>query len=143
MFKTVVVGADDSTTARNAVMIAVELTAVGGGTLHIVTAYREKPYSGIGNVPQEFRYSSSSHSAQEVARALAAMARSQGVEAAVHIAAGDATEAIVKIAREVNADLIVVGNQGMKGVRRVLGSIPNSVAHSAQCSVLIAETGPV
>jgi nucleotide-binding universal stress UspA family protein len=28
----------------------------------------------------------------------------------------------------------------MKGVRRVLGSVPNSVAHSANCSVLIVDT---
>jgi len=34
----------------------------------------------------------------------------------------------------------VVGNRGMKGVRRVLGSVPNSVAHGAHCSVLILDT---
>jgi nucleotide-binding universal stress UspA family protein len=42
----------------------------------------------------------------------------------------------------VKADLIVVGNKGMKGVRRVLGSVPNSVAHGAHCSVLIVDTQP-
>ena len=44
------------------------------------------------------------------------------------------------LAEEIGADLIVVGNKGMKGVRRVLGSVPNSVAHNAPCSVLIAVT---
>jgi nucleotide-binding universal stress UspA family protein len=72
---------------------------------------------------------------------LAAIARSHGVEAETHVATGDAAAAIVKIAREVKADLVVVGNRGMTGVRRVLGSVPNSVAHAAPCSVLIAETG--
>jgi len=37
-------------------------------------------------------------------------------------------------------DLIVVGNKGMRGVKRVLGSVPNAVAHSASCSVLIVAT---
>ena len=46
----------------------------------------------------------------------------------------------MKVADHVGADLIVVGNRGMKGVRRVLGSVPNSVAHSANCSVLIVDT---
>ena len=41
---------------------------------------------------------------------------------------------------EPRPDLIVVGNKGMKGVRRVLGSVPNSVAHGAACSVLIVDT---
>jgi len=40
----------------------------------------------------------------------------------------------------VKADLIVVGNKGMRGARRVLGSVPNSIAHSAPCSVLIVDT---
>jgi nucleotide-binding universal stress UspA family protein len=33
-----------------------------------------------------------------------------------------------------------VGNKGMKGVRRVLGSVPNAIAHSAGCAVLIVNT---
>ncbi|HYM57252.1 MAG TPA: universal stress protein [Solirubrobacteraceae bacterium] len=36
------------------------------------------------------------------------------------------------------ADLIVVGNKGMH--RRVLGSIPNTVSHRAECDVLIVQT---
>jgi nucleotide-binding universal stress UspA family protein len=35
----------------------------------------------------------------------------------------------------------VVGNRGMRGAaRRVLGSVPNTIAHGAPCSVLIADT---
>ena len=64
----------------------------------------------------------------------------EGVEARYHPAAGSAADAIVKVADHVGADLIVVGNRGMKGVRRVLGSVPNSVAHNANCSVLIVDT---
>jgi hypothetical protein len=47
---------------------------------------------------------------------------------------------VVAIAEEVGATLVVVGNKGMKGVRRVLGSVPNAVAHKAPCSVLIVDT---
>ena len=44
------------------------------------------------------------------------------------------------IAKQVEADLIVVGNRGMKGVKRlVLGSVPNDVA-TALCAVLILMT---
>jgi nucleotide-binding universal stress UspA family protein len=53
---------------------------------------------------------------------------------------GAPADAICEVAREVSADLIVVGNKGMQGIRRVLGSVPNSVAHQAPCDVLIAFT---
>ena len=73
-------------------------------------------------------------------RRLSDLVKERGLEPVVHAAEGDPTDAIVRIAEDVGADLIVVGNKGMKGVRRVLGSVPNSVAHKAPCSVLIADT---
>jgi nucleotide-binding universal stress UspA family protein len=45
------------------------------------------------------------------------------------------------VAEAVSADLIVVGSRGMKGGRRFLGSVPNSVSHHSPCSVLIVDTG--
>ena len=47
-----------------------------------------------------------------------------------HVANANPAEAILAVAREAGADLIVVGNKGMH--RRVLSSIPNSVSHNAQ-----------
>ena len=41
----------------------------------------------------------------------------------------------------VKADLVVVGNRGMSGMKRfILGSVPNKIAHHAPCSVLIVDT---
>ncbi len=54
---------------------------------------------------------------------------------------GDPADAILKVAEDVEADLIVVGNKGMTGARRfLLGSVPNKVSHHAPCSVFIART---
>jgi nucleotide-binding universal stress UspA family protein len=58
----------------------------------------------------------------------------------MHAVEGDPAEAIIKTAEKVHADLIVVGNRGMRGVRRALGSVPNTVAHGAPCSVAIIDT---
>lgn len=66
--------------------------------------------------------------------------KERGLEVVVHAATGDPAAAIVRIAEEEEADLVVVGNKGMKGTRRILGSVPNSVAHGAPCSVLIVDT---
>jgi nucleotide-binding universal stress UspA family protein len=48
---------------------------------------------------------------------------------------------LVQIADEQSAQMIVVGNRGMTGARRVLGSVPNRVSHRAHCDVLIVATG--
>ncbi|MGD0386766.1 MAG: universal stress protein [Solirubrobacteraceae bacterium] len=139
MFSTVVVGADDSSTARQAVVIAADVAQTGGGALHIVTAYDPKSVHAE-ELPDELRYSAGEHPAEALLRRLSELVRERGLEPIVHAAEGDPVDAIVAVAESVDADLIVVGNKGMKGVRRVLGSVPNSVAHKAPCSVLIADT---
>jgi len=55
----------------------------------------------------------------------------RGLEPIVHPARVGPPRRSSGVAEQEDADLIVVGNKGMKGVRRVLGSIPNSVAHDA------------
>ena len=138
MFNTVVVGADDSSTAREAVMIAADVAQSGGAVLHIVTAYDPKSVRA-DDLPEELRFSAM-HPAEALLRRLSVLVKERGLEPVVHAAEGDPVDAIVAVAERVEADLIVVGNRGMKGVRRVLGSVPNSVAHKAPCSVLIADT---
>ena len=113
---------------------------MSGGTLHIVTAYKPKP-PGPADVPDEFRYSmGSSIDADVLLRRLSDLATAEGVASELHAATGDPADAIVGVGDREGADLIVVGNKGMKGARRVLGSVPNTVAHRATCSVLILPT---
>ena len=55
--------------------------------------------------------------------------------------AGEAADALIGVAEETGADLIVVGNRGMSGARRfVLGSVPNTVSHHCPCILLIVDT---
>jgi nucleotide-binding universal stress UspA family protein len=63
-----------------------------------------------------------------------------GVVTEPHVVSGPAADAILNTATDVGTDLIVVGSKGMQGLRRVLGSVPNSVAHGANCDVLIVKT---
>jgi nucleotide-binding universal stress UspA family protein len=66
--------------------------------------------------------------------------RRMGVTVQAHTLTGDPAEALLDIAGREHADLIVVGNRGMHGVGRVLGSVPNKVSHRAACHVLIVAT---
>jgi nucleotide-binding universal stress UspA family protein len=140
MFSSVVVGTDGSDTAAEAVRNAVELAKLFGARLHIVSAYKPRPMRADG-VPDEFRDQVGPDvPVDALLEGECARARAAGIVVEGHAGTGDPAEAIVRVAQQENADLIVVGNKGMAGVRRVLGSVPNSVAHSAPCSVFIVQT---
>jgi nucleotide-binding universal stress UspA family protein len=69
------------------------------------------------------------------------VAREAGVPVNVYPRQGDPADAILDVAEEQDADLVVVGNKGMTGAKRfLLGSVPNKVSHHAPCSVLIIRT---
>jgi nucleotide-binding universal stress UspA family protein len=136
VFETVVVGADGSPTAAQAVRTAIDLLKLTGGRLHIVSAYKPQQLNVAAG--SEFSKSvGSGELADSLLSDLASQARAAGVETETHSSSSAPAEAICDLAAQVSADLIVVGNKGMSGVRRVLGSVPNSVAHQAPCAVLI------
>ena len=139
VFNTVVVGTDGSDTANKAATQAIDLAKESGGSIHIVSAYKPQEMRAGGD--EEFEKSLDSVDlAESLVSDWAARARVAGVAVDTHIGTGSPADLICRIAGQVNADLIVVGNKGMTGARRVLGSVPNSVAHKAPCSVLILST---
>jgi nucleotide-binding universal stress UspA family protein len=138
MFKTILVAADDSVTAARAVSTAVELAKATGGNLHVMTAYNPPlTYSGVLTPDYMDTFAIA---ADLLLEKLQEGIVKEGVEACYHPTPGPTAESIVSVADQVGADLVVVGNKGMRGMRRVLGSVPNSVAHRANCSVLIVDT---
>jgi len=138
MYASVVVGTDGSDTATSAVRQAIELAALVGARLHVVTVYKPTAPS---TVPADLAAESGpAGHAESVLKDMASQARAAGVDVVTHAETGDPADAIVTVAAREAADLIVVGNKGMHGARRVLGSVPNSVAHKAPCSTLIVET---
>jgi nucleotide-binding universal stress UspA family protein len=140
MFTTVVVGTDWSGTAEVAFVKALELARAGGGRLHVVTASPQSPPPASGRSAG----ASGSHSLGPDFQADVVLERTldrlgaNDVEVRQHTVTGEPGDAIVAVAEQVGADLIVVGNQGMH--RRVLGSTPNTVSHRAPCDVLIVQT---
>jgi nucleotide-binding universal stress UspA family protein len=75
-----------------------------------------------------------------VLRDAAQLAKSEGIEVELHPRKGDPADALLAVAKDTDADLIVVGNRGMTGARRVLGSVPNKVTHHADCNVMVVKT---
>ena len=52
----------------------------------------------------------------------------RGVKVQTHSSEDEPADALLAVASDINAGMIVVGNRGMQGARRVLGSVPNKVA---------------
>jgi nucleotide-binding universal stress UspA family protein len=143
VYKTVVVGTDGSGTANKAAETAANLAREWGSALHIVVAYSGGS-RGMGEASGAALVDSGGAIQREAANEVAAKASStwaEGLDVTVHAVGGHAADAIVDTADSVSADLIVVGSKGMQGARRFLGSVPNSVAHTANCAVLIVKTG--
>ena len=147
MFSRIVVGTDGSSTAKGAVALAVGLAKDYGATLHLVNAYRDSNAAAsitaaagtAGAASLTSTYESRAW-AESILETAAAELRGDGVHLELHSVPGPAADAIVGVAQTVDADVIVVGSRGMKGARRVLGSVPNSVAHGAPCTVIVAKT---
>jgi universal stress protein A len=69
-------------------------------------------------------------------RLLAMTKRLSLPESALRIEVGSAKSEIVRVAEEINADLIIVGSHGRHGIALLLGSTATSVLHHARCDVL-------
>ena len=146
MFSSIVVGTDGSETARKAVQQATALAKQVGASISLVSAYEPVSNQRLREehreVPKDLEWMVNPR--EDVDGTLQKAAediREQGVEAQIFAREGDAADAILDVAEEQKADLIVVGNKGMTGAKRfLLGSVPNKVSHHAPCSVLIIRT---
>jgi nucleotide-binding universal stress UspA family protein len=139
MARSIVVGTDGSQPAERALREAIQIATRDGARLHVVTAFpdpaviRERITSGA---------TSTSVNLVEVADAVLARAAREAAEAGVevdtHSRELDPAEAIIEVATEQQADLIVVGNRGLTGVQRfLLGSVSAKVSEHAPCNVMI------
>ena len=118
----IVVGNDGSSTAAEATRKAFDLGMVFGVGVTVVYVAGDPI---VGAIVLE--------------RAKASKPRALGVK--TELVEGEPAPRIVEVAGSREADLIVVGNKGLTGARRMLiGSVPSQVAHAARTDVLIAKT---
>jgi nucleotide-binding universal stress UspA family protein len=146
MFRSIVVGTDGSDTAAQAVRQAVDLAGAVGAKLELVSAYSPVSQQRLGEerrqAPEDLQWAiNPREDVDATLEAAATVAREAGVDVEVYPRQGDPADAILDVAEEREADLIIVGNKGMTGAKRfLLGSVPNKVSHHAPCSVMIIRT---
>jgi nucleotide-binding universal stress UspA family protein len=146
MFRSIVVGTDGSDTAGKAVEEAIDLAKSVGASVYLVSAYEPVPQARLREearqAPEDLQWMINPR--EDVDSTLSDAAdrvREAGLDVETFAREGDPADAILDVAEERDADLIVVGNKGMTGARRfLLGSVPNKVSHHAPCSVMIVRT---
>ena len=140
----IIVGTDGSPSASRAVTRAAEIAKALDAPLHVVTCFESIVTSafaasvGMGAIV-DTDGTTEAHAAEVVAHAASAVGHA-GVAAETHVCEGEPADALITLATGIGAQMIVVGNRGMAGARRVLGSVPNRVSHRADCAVLIVPT---
>jgi nucleotide-binding universal stress UspA family protein len=143
MYQTIVVGTDCSPTATVAVARAGELAKLTGARLYLVSAYHDE--AAASAAPGSAMLFAPDRPDAGVQRRLhidtsARALRAEGIDVETRVEAGGAAATLVEIAEAVDADLLVVGDKGLKGVRGLVGSVPNRVTHRARLDVLVVHT---
>lgn len=140
MISTVAVGTDGSATAAAAVSEATEIARRFGAKLVLLSAFQDSKGPPLGK-GQDIELQWAANSSARVKTILERSEenlRGAGIECETRADDGDPAEVLVRLAAECGADLLVIGNKGMN--RRVLGSVPNTVTHNADCSVMVVKT---
>lgn len=144
-YNAVLVGTDGSESSFRAVDRAAAI-AGGSATLYIATAFL--PAEGdttahdadvLGSEAYQIAGSNPTDSVLRLAEARAVAAGATKVS--LRTIKGAPVEALLRLAKDVKADLLVVGNRGISSLTgRLLGSVPSDVARKADIDVLIVHT---
>lgn len=143
-YQTVVVGTDGSDSSLRAVDRAGRLASGPDAKVIVATAYLAAPedtqaadmlkgegYKMVGNAPI---YEILREASERATAAGAPNVEERAIE-------GAPVDALVDLANEVGADLLVVGNVGLNTIAgRLLGSVPANVARKSKSDVLIVHT---
>ena len=143
-YRTVVVGTDGSDSSLRAVDKAGQIAAGSGAKVIVATAYfpqaedhraaevlKDEGWQMHGNAPI--------YAILREAKDRAKAAGATEIEEKAIV--GPPVDALVDLAQEVNADLLVVGNVGLSTIAgRLLGSVPANVARRSKTDVLIVHT---
>ena len=147
-YRTVVVGTDGSESSLRAVSRAGALAGACGATLVIACAYLppesdDREMSKAQDVLRDDAYQIvGSHPAEDTVRTAQERAAAAGAKDVKTVAVeGSPVEALLDVVRREKADLLVVGNRGLAGIKgRLLGSVPADATRRSQCDVLIVHT---
>ena len=139
--KTIVLGYDDTPASQRALERAAELAKAFGSKL-IVTSVAPLMSSGPRSGGPTDPVDSPEKHQEQLAHARQHL-EGLGIRVRLQRAVGDPADAIVEVAKESGADLIVVGTREPNMMMRVLGhGTSEGVVHKAHCDVMVVHASP-
>ena len=135
----ILLATDGSPHAELAALKAVDLAESTGARLHVVAVGRTFP-AAVYDVYTEAGSEDLRREAQTILdEQVRKIEEAGGTVAIAHLKMNERRdEAIVHLAEEIGADLIVMGSRGFGGLKRaLLGNVADSVVRHAHCPVLV------
>jgi nucleotide-binding universal stress UspA family protein len=142
MFQSILAAIDGSKKSEAALEIAIGEAKVHGAALHVVYVIETGLFSTIPmDNTWEVIYGLLEKQGREAQLAAAKKAESLGIGITTHLKEGHAGNEILKIARELGADLIVLGSHGKSNLDRILlGSVSSFVVSHSPVSTLVVRS---
>ena len=144
MFRHILLATDGSSASEHAAQLAVELARVHGARLTALYVVDPYPYLGVGEANplgfQAYMSAALQHAAEAHQKVMALCEKEPSVDFQPRLAEDvAAATGIVQSAKQVDADLIIVGSHGRTGVARLmLGSVASKVVAESPIPVLVA-----
>lgn len=138
MYKHVLLATDLHEENKKSADKALAIAEQNGATLSLVHVVEPLPayamgYFGSVNIEQELL--------DEAEKNLRILGQALNVgEANQHIEIGSVKISVLKVAKDLSVDLIVVGSHGRHGLEVLLGSTAAGVLHGTKCDVLVVRT---
>lgn len=140
-FSHIIVPTDGSETSINAGQLAIHMAAMCPTKITFVYVIDDKNVEEVSRTTRKTLdevHTESSQTASRYLDYLARLAAQRGISTAQTIRYGTPYIEITELAREVNADLIVIGRVGGLGTQRLarIGAVAERVIEYAHCPVL-------
>ena len=136
----IVVGVDGSEPAERAARTAAGLAAALGSELQVVCAYGAYQAERVED-ERDLVFTNVGPAADAVDGTVRRLGEEfPALTISAQTAAGKPADALISVAVDTDADLIVVGNRRVQGAARILGSVATEVARKAPCDLYIAHT---
>ena len=138
MLKTIIVALDSSTISEQ--IITALKTLQIQSTTKIILGHVMAPTSSETELAADRPHESQESIYQTIEKKLHTYQDNFSGKTEIEIVTGDPAEEIIRLANIHQADLIVIGNRGLKGMKRVIaGSVSSQVVADAPCSVLVVK----
>lgn len=140
-YNTLILAIDLSDEADLVARKAQALAQANQAELHIVHVIEPLSFAYGGDIPMDFSGIQDEIQKQSESQLKTFASRYGIADAQQHLRMGKPETEIHDLAKEINADMIVIGSHGRHGLALVLGSTANGVLHGASCDVLAVRVG--